>query len=180
MEGSGGGGGKLRTTWKSIRTRLRLLTELSCCGSSWSPRVSDMEEEEAQLQARARLDIDGNEEEEGEEHVMVMGRGGLNLAMALAAERDLRSAGPTAQMKTLVRLFEETDGRDESSTAKGGIGDGGGSFSGLCCVCMERSRGAALIPCGHTYCRACSREIWLNRRQCPLCNRSIREILHIF
>ncbi|XP_019158856.1 PREDICTED: RING finger protein 141-like [Ipomoea nil] len=136
-------------------------------------------EENAQLQARSRFYIDDSEEEEEEEErvMMVMPRRSLNLAMALAAERDLRSAGTTAQMKTLVRLFEETDGRDENSTAKDGIGDGGES---LCCVCMERNRGAALIPCGHTYCRVCSRELWLNKRTCPLCNLSIRETLHIF
>nr|GMD35264.1 mitochondrial ubiquitin ligase activator of nfkb 1-like [Ipomoea batatas] len=109
---------------------------------------------------------------------MAMPRRSLNLATALAAERDSRSAGPTAQqMKTLVRLFEETDGRDENSTAIDGIAIGGES---LCCVCMERNRGAALIPCGHTYCRVCSRELWLNKRSCPLCNLSIRETLHIF
>nr|GMD30111.1 mitochondrial ubiquitin ligase activator of nfkb 1-like [Ipomoea batatas] len=173
MEGCGDGGWKLRTKWKSLKSRLRLLTMLACCGSSRNLRVSDMEEE-AQLQARSRFYIDDSEEEEEEEDAMEMPWRSLNLATALAAERDSRSAGSTAQqMKTLVRLFEETDGRDENSTAIGG-------GESLCCVCMERNRGAALIPCGHTYCRVCSRELWLNKRSCPLCNLSIRETLHIF
>ncbi|KAF7825774.1 Zinc finger, RING/FYVE/PHD-type [Senna tora] len=30
-----------------------------------------------------------------------------------------------------------------------------------CCVCMVRRKGAAFIPCGHTFCRQCSRELWV-------------------
>ncbi|XP_010532904.1 PREDICTED: E3 ubiquitin-protein ligase RNF123-like [Tarenaya hassleriana] len=51
---------------------------------------------------------------------------------------------------------------------------------GCCCVCMVRSKGAAFIPCGHTFCRSCSRELWVQRGSCPLCNASITEILDIF
>ncbi|KAK7382685.1 hypothetical protein VNO80_01659 [Phaseolus coccineus] len=49
-----------------------------------------------------------------------------------------------------------------------------------CCVCMVRHKGAAFIPCGHTFCRMCSREIWASRGNCPLCNNLILEILDIF
>lgn len=54
----------------------------------------------------------------------------------------------------------------------------GGEF--VCCVCMVRHKGAAFIPCGHTFCRLCSRELWVNRGNCPLCNGFILEILDIF
>ncbi|XP_075664092.1 uncharacterized protein LOC142633728 isoform X2 [Castanea sativa] len=88
---------------------------------------------------------------------------------------------------SLMRLLEETDGGDEETTTtmmsekekekeKGGV-EGNDS---VCCVCMVRKKGAAFIPCGHTFCRVCSRELWLNRGSCPLCNRSILEILDIF
>ncbi|KAM1685827.1 hypothetical protein ACFX13_037874 [Malus domestica] len=87
---------------------------------------------------------------------------------------------------SLVRLIEETemDGCDafgggatalSEKTAEGNIGS-----DSVCCVCMGRKKGAAFIPCGHTFCRVCSREVWLNRGSCPLCNRSILEILDIF
>ncbi|KAI3925952.1 hypothetical protein MKW98_028088 [Papaver atlanticum] len=49
-----------------------------------------------------------------------------------------------------------------------------------CCVCMVRPKGAAFIPCGHTFCRLCSRKLWVNRGNCPLCNSFILEILDIF
>ncbi|CAN1842000.1 hypothetical protein LINPERHAP1_LOCUS36700 [Linum perenne] len=35
---------------------------------------------------------------------------------------------------------------------------------------MVRHKGAALIPCGHTFCRLCSRELWVQRGNCPLNN----------
>ncbi|GMJ15278.1 hypothetical protein like AT4G03965 [Hibiscus trionum] len=50
----------------------------------------------------------------------------------------------------------------------------------MCCVCMGSKKEAAFIPCGHTFCRMCSRELWLNRGCCPLCNHSILEILDIY
>ncbi|CAJ2663891.1 E3 ubiquitin-protein ligase cblA-like [Trifolium pratense] len=49
-----------------------------------------------------------------------------------------------------------------------------------CCVCMVRHKGAAFIPCGHTFCRMCSRELWVSRGNCPLCNHFILEVLDIF
>ncbi|KAK7389375.1 hypothetical protein VNO78_24353 [Psophocarpus tetragonolobus] len=55
-----------------------------------------------------------------------------------------------------------------------------GAIEYNCCVCMVRHKGAAFIPCGHTFCRMCSREIWVSRGNCPLCNNLILEILDIF
>ncbi|CAA6664088.1 unnamed protein product [Spirodela intermedia] len=57
---------------------------------------------------------------------------------------------------------------------------GGGRTGTKCCVCMVREKGAAFIPCGHTFCRLCSRELWISRGNCPLCNGLILEILDIF
>ncbi|KAL3521908.1 hypothetical protein ACH5RR_014742 [Cinchona calisaya] len=136
--------------------------------------------------------------------------GGMNLAAALAAERHFRAAqeldgvavglnlispSPITRPNTndglvndhvtgtplrvsLMRLLEETDDCDHGDMEKDGE-KGVGSDS-MCCVCMGRKKGAAFIPCGHTFCRMCSRELWLNRGFCPLCNRSILEILDIF
>ncbi|KAK4363243.1 hypothetical protein RND71_018484 [Anisodus tanguticus] len=162
---------RLGTMWKNLKRRLGF-TGLVCCGSSWNLRVSDVatmreeEEEEAQL----------------EEPMIMAHQGNVNLATALAAERRFRNVDATAQLKTLMRLFEITDGGDEKRSLKWYIKEdgGGGGIDEMCCVCMERNKGAAFIPCGHTYCRVCSRELLLNRGLCPLCNRSINEILNIF
>lgn len=134
------------------------------------------------------------------------GPSGMNLATALAAERRLRASPRGAEggflesdnndfdtlggmmgtgtplRVSLMRLLEETDG------GAGGCGNLGvaekkreeAGNDSMCCVCMGRKKGAAFIPCGHTFCRVCSRELWLNRGSCPLCNRPIIEILDIF
>ncbi|KAL4585385.1 hypothetical protein LXL04_010004 [Taraxacum kok-saghyz] len=124
----------------------------------------------------------------------------MNLAAALAAERQFRTTSVTADEAasssptnettdntltrrsttepgtpmriSLMRLLEETDGQDHKKEEL--------SMDQVCCVCMGRKKGAAFIPCGHTFCRVCSRELWLTRRSCPLCNRSILEILDIY
>ncbi|CAL5073467.1 unnamed protein product [Urochloa decumbens] len=57
---------------------------------------------------------------------------------------------------------------------------GGGGVGGRCCVCVARGKGAAFIPCGHTFCRACARELRAGRGRCPLCNAAIREVLNLF
>ena len=120
----------------------------------------------------------------------------MNLAAALAAERQLRQSNETERSPardtgitapgtpmrvSLMRLLEETDGRDATEMSGNRSGSWGGvGNDSVCCVCMGRKKGAAFIPCGHTFCRVCSRELWLNRGACPLCNRPILEILDIF
>ncbi|XP_022769545.1 uncharacterized protein LOC111313098 [Durio zibethinus] len=68
---------------------------------------------------------------------------------------------------------EEEEEEEDVVEASGGI-------EHTCCVCMVRHKGAALIPCGHTFCRLCSRELLVQRGNCPLCNGFILEILDIF
>ncbi|XP_059432840.1 uncharacterized protein LOC132166098 [Corylus avellana] len=76
---------------------------------------------------------------------------------------------------------EEAEEEEEEEVVE--VGEGGGGGGGAehnCCVCMVRHKGAAFIPCGHTFCRLCSRELMVCRGNCPLCNRFILEILDIF
>ncbi|KAG9153467.1 hypothetical protein Leryth_018726 [Lithospermum erythrorhizon] len=49
-----------------------------------------------------------------------------------------------------------------------------------CSVCMVRHHGDAFAACGHTFCRLCSRELSIERGNCPLCNNFILEILDVF
>lgn len=94
----------------------------------------------------------------------------------------------TEQEMDLYRLMSDDDDDDATKYEKGEEGEDeedaeeevGGLVEYNCCVCMVRHKGAAFIPCGHTFCRMCSREIWVNRGNCPLCNNLISEILDIF
>lgn len=172
-----------RGLWRNLKQRLGF----GFCGSSWDLEPSIMnlrEDDDDPLEA---------EQEQGPVTGQIAAQTGpappcvgMNLAAALAAERNTRPEGPTlgtpalTTFRTLMRLFEETDGEDRRKRRRDKDGIGGGGIDAVCCVCMERSKGAAFIPCGHTYCRVCSREVWLNRGSCPLCNRSITEVLDIF
>ncbi|XP_039043779.1 E3 ubiquitin-protein ligase DZIP3-like [Hibiscus syriacus] len=39
---------------------------------------------------------------------------------------------------------------------------------------------SAYMPCAHTFCRLCSKELSVQRGSCPLCTAYVSEILHIF
>ncbi|MCE0481646.1 hypothetical protein HAX54_039534 [Datura stramonium] len=168
------GGDRAKTLWKNLKRRVRFSGLAGCIGKT---RVSDQtveeeeeEEEEAQYYGEEEPIMEAQYYEEGR---------GLNLAMVLEAERMAGRITPTTQFKTLMRLFEETDNnnnKEEEEEEEEEIRE----IDSMCCVCMERNKGAAFIPCGHTYCRICSRQLWLNRGLCPLCNRPIHDILHIF
>ncbi|TMW89950.1 hypothetical protein EJD97_016426 [Solanum chilense] len=100
---------------------------------------------------------ESEEEEEGEEEPVRMS------LMALLAE----SEGSSYMMGE-----DEDEDEDED--------DGGGDNLNNCCVCQVRHKGAAFVPCGHSFCRLCSRELWVEGANCPLCNNFILEILDIF
>lgn len=96
-----------------------------------------------------------------------------------------RPAAEGAGRVSLFSLLEQADRHavpgeeeEESRSSSSAAGEGGGEYG--CCVCMVRHKGAAFIPCGHTFCRVCSRELWVSRGNCPLCNGYILEILDIF
>lgn len=98
--------------------------------------------------------------------------------------------GEPAERMSLMALLAETDrqmGLDGSTYITGDDEDedeeeveSRGVEYNSCCVCMVRHKGAAFIPCGHTFCRLCSRELWVQRGNCPLCNGFILEVLDIF
>ncbi|KAM3353659.1 hypothetical protein ACQJBY_024670 [Aegilops geniculata] len=102
---------------------------------------------------------------------------------------------PVAAASTsLMALLEQTDihleAVEDDGASQCGTVDEDGCGEGqrgeeeeeaqVCCVCMVRHKGAAFIPCGHTFCRLCSRELRHTRGNCPLCNVFIQDILHIF
>lgn len=118
-------------------------------------------------------DEDEEEEEAAEEEEGGGGGGGggkeeqgpvrMSLMSLLADDDDETGLG---------YMMDEDDDDDED--------DGGGVEYNSCCVCMVRHKGTAFEPCGHSFCRLCSREMWVDRGNCPLCNNYILEILDIF
>ncbi|KAG7989172.1 hypothetical protein I3843_03G223800 [Carya illinoinensis] len=140
---------------------------------------------------------------------LVISGSGMNLAAALAAEQDFWAshelergmvivAGPTvnnvisaesvvpspatlSRVSSMRQIEEKMDSGDgEAREKEREKGRGAVGSDSVCCVCMVSKKGPAFIPCGHTFCKVCMRELWLNQGSCPLCNRSILEILDIF
>ncbi|KAE8685835.1 Detected protein of confused Function [Hibiscus syriacus] len=115
------------------------------------------------------------------------------LGTVLALDRALserESAAEDPVRMSLMEFLQETDligprhttvnaGDDEENEEKETVAASVG-MQHTCCVCMVRHRGAAFIPCGHTFCRVCSRELWVQRGDCPPCSGIIMEILDIF
>lgn len=172
---------------RTLKERLRF-TGIGCCGATWIFRPT-LRDEGATLTHQQQQETNAGQDPNPNEPECVgpsQSGSGMNLAAALAAERQFREGEGEARSvmpgtpcrMSLMRLLEETDGGDavvEAEKGEGAVGN-----DSVCCVCMGRKKGAAFIPCGHTFCRVCSRELWLNRGTCPLCNRSILEILDIF
>ncbi|KAF7059703.1 hypothetical protein CFC21_066569 [Triticum aestivum] len=93
------------------------------------------------------------------------------MALLEQAERQWTTAAARAGAWTRV---------DQEAAAEEGEAGSGRGVGGRCCVCMARRKGAAFVPCGHTFCRACAREVRAGRGRCPLCNAAIREVLNLF
>ncbi|ESW12624.1 hypothetical protein PHAVU_008G128400 [Phaseolus vulgaris] len=147
---------------------------------------------------------DSFDDEDADEEGEKPGEGrALSAREAVAAQEASEAAAQEAEaeeeqapvMMSLMDLLEETDREmglegsryilsddedfDEDADEEDD-GDGVGSMEHTCCVCMVRHKTAAFIPCGHTFCRMCSRELMVSRGNCPLCNNFILEILEIF
>lgn len=175
-----------KTAWKSLREKLRLKRNATVWISSnpipnLNTSIPNRDNENHQL--GFLLSNTGNVTEEASS---VEGR--VRLGAVLAEERALSAREEETPRVTeveparmsLMELLEENeeqmslvsvDGEAEETTVAAEIS---------CCVCMVRSKGAAFIPCGHTFCRLCSRELWVQRGNCPLCNTRILEVLDLF
>uniref|UniRef100_A0ACD5Y7T5 Uncharacterized protein n=1 Tax=Avena sativa TaxID=4498 RepID=A0ACD5Y7T5_AVESA len=96
--------------------------------------------------------------------------------MALLEQAERQWATATASGRGAWTRVEQAAAAEQD---EGDVGKGRG-VGGRCCVCMSRRKGAAFVPCGHTFCRACAREVRAGRGRCPLCNAAIRDVLNLF
>nr|XP_043611458.1 zinc-binding protein A33-like [Erigeron canadensis] len=69
---------------------------------------------------------------------------------------------------------DENDDHEEEEEEED-IGD-----CNICCGCKGKHKGAAIGPCGHTFCKHCTKELHVSRGNCPTCNDFILEILDIY
>ncbi|PWA76731.1 Zinc finger, RING/FYVE/PHD-type [Artemisia annua] len=164
-------------SWNNLKKRLGLkrINIMGFCGSSKWFLDTDKDEEPLIIRGDQSPTTFETIVQESPDHGTIT----MNLATALAADRKRTKVGQNGgnkvkPLKSIFRLYEDIDhGRDEK------VADEDGGIGNMCSLCTERNKGAALIPCGHTYCRVCSRAMWFKKGSCPLCNRLITEILEI-
>ncbi|CAJ1795410.1 unnamed protein product [Sphenostylis stenocarpa] len=128
-----------------------------------------------------RDSFDDEEAEDGEK----LGEGrALSAREAVAAQEAAEAAAQEEEgqeqapvMMSLMDLLEETDREmglegsryilsdeeEDEDEDEDGEDDGVGSMEHTCCICMVRHKAASFIPCGHTFCRMCSRELMIDR-----------------
>ncbi|KAJ6348644.1 hypothetical protein OIU77_006260 [Salix suchowensis] len=152
-----------------------------------SAREAVAAQEAAEAAAQAEAAAAAAAEQEAEEGAMPM-PGNMETQepvrmslMDLLEETD-RQMGFEGSRYTMgdIEACDDDDDDEEEEEEEEDRGDGSAAIEYTCCVCMVRHKGAAFIPCGHTFCRLCSRELWVQRGNCPLCNGFISEILDIF
>jgi len=50
-----------------------------------------------------------------------------------------------------------------------------------CVVCMEQEKSYVLVPCGHAVvCKSCAEDIVAMSRECPVCRRSVEQVIKLF
>nr|KYP56002.1 hypothetical protein KK1_002229 [Cajanus cajan] len=180
---------KDRRSWKAFKDKLRLKRAGSAWTSSIDIPTSDVPvphpnsrsftqtlsareavaaQEAAEAAAQAEAD---EEEEEG-------GRGAPVMSLMDLLEETDREMGLEGSRYI---LSDDDDDFDDDDDGEGDDDETGhGSMEHTCCICLVRHKAAAFIPCGHTFCRMCSRELMVSRGNCPLCNNFILEVLEIF
>ncbi|CAK9309803.1 unnamed protein product [Citrullus colocynthis] len=144
---------------------------------SMSAREAVAAQEAADAEATAN---EAEQEEEEEEEDPESAPAPVRMSLMDLLEETDRQMGFEGSRYRIEDEEEEEEEEEEESDDEVTAVCGGGGTERNCCVCMVRHKGAAFIPCGHTFCRLCSRELWVSRGNCPLCNGFILEILDIF
>ncbi|XP_010547084.1 PREDICTED: uncharacterized protein LOC104818961 [Tarenaya hassleriana] len=136
--------------------------------------VAAQEASEAEAAAAAE---DSDDEEETGENSAADGKPGTMSLMDLLEETD-RQMGLTGSRYAMDDDdYDEEDG-DEYDEDDENREEDEGEFN--CCVCSVKIKGAAFIPCGHTFCKLCSKELLVQEGHCPVCSTFVIEFLEIF
>ncbi|KAM3216911.1 putative protein isoform X2 [Capsicum annuum] len=124
------------------------------------PEISASESTRSRILEIMRVENETAEEEQEAIGVEVEDQPVRMSLMALLTENDGDGSAYMMGDEDEEEDYDELDGVNEVPAADACAGASG---ENNCCVCMLRQKGAAFIPCGHTFCRLCSRELWVQR-----------------
>ena len=120
-----------------------------------------------QLQENQQLEIENRENENEENALEEADRNRVNIDNVQNDQREMDR--DRAEQVQPVRQLDDDDSSDYEIDPT------------LCTVCLHRTRGAALFPCGHTQlCRVCARIIISAHRPCPMCQTPIQEFRNVY
>ncbi|KAK2406198.1 RING/U-box superfamily protein [Trifolium repens] len=170
-----------RKSWKGFKELLRLKRRNSDESTQQQPQQNDIVHEDVVNSDLTELLAGG---ESYDEEINVNNSETAQVSMSLMdlleeSEIELDRSSYVDDEGDDDDVDENHEEEKEEEREEGG-GEGNVKVEHNCCVCMVRHKGAAFIPCGHTFCRMCSRELWVSRGNCPLCNHFILEVLDIF
>ncbi|RDX98409.1 hypothetical protein CR513_18661, partial [Mucuna pruriens] len=165
---------KDRNSWKAFKEKLRLKRAI---GSAWSSAANNNNNDNNDRNLPQTQQNDVVVENANDSVPIALFGSPADNAAAGGDSSDGENNHEAAVGVSLMDLLEETEQEidlyrvsDEDDVAEYEKGEEeekelveevGGVVEYNCCVCMVRHKGAAFIPCGHTFCRMCSREIWL-------------------
>ncbi|XP_047965335.1 uncharacterized protein LOC125209796 [Salvia hispanica] len=86
-----------------------------------------------------------------------------------AADEEGEEAPAKMSLMSLLAENDDEYGMGEDEDEEEDEEEDGGGANTNCSICMVRHKGAAFDPCGHSFCRLCSREMWVQGGNCPLC-----------
>ncbi|XP_073129579.1 uncharacterized protein [Henckelia pumila] len=168
----------------SLRNKPSLQRNTSCAMERESDRLKHTQ---ALGMRRLQREDNGGEDDDEEKCKSEEGE-----SVSEEDEEEGNAGGEQPVRMSLMSLLAETDremgldgssymlDEDDEDEDEDEDGDEDGEEYHSCCVCMVRHKGTAFVPCGHSFCRLCSKELWAQRGNCPLCNNYILEILDIF
>jgi hypothetical protein len=170
-----------RKSWKGFKELLRLKRRNSDESTQQQPQQNDIVHEDVVNSDLTELLAGG---ESYDEEINVNNSETAQVSMSLMdlleeSEIELDRSSHVEDDEGDDDVDENHEEEKEEEREEEG-GEGNVKVEHNCCVCMVRHKGAAFIPCGHTFCRMCSRELWVSRGNCPLCNHFILEVLDIF
>uniref|UniRef100_A0A0D3BA41 RING-type domain-containing protein n=1 Tax=Brassica oleracea var. oleracea TaxID=109376 RepID=A0A0D3BA41_BRAOL len=144
-------------------------------------QMSAREAVAAQEAAEAEAASDDEEEEEeddsgvAEEEEASAPKQTMSLMDLLEeTDRQMGLTGARYAMDDGEDEYEEEEDEEEEEE------DGGGEGEVSCCVCQVKIKGATFTPCGHTFCKLCSKELMAQKGHCPVCTTFVLEFLEIF
>ena len=134
-------------------------------------------EEESLVLCACRVLQHALSEARAQELFLSPGYGGARSLIAAAS----REGAPDAVIEAVVAVLEALRSKADERPQQAGRSQNEELELGECCICMDRGKSHAFLPCGHLcVCMDCASFITAMRGSCPICRRDVQVGVQIF